>query len=557
MARTATGTKATKARKPSQNTGSPAAGDTVDIRMIPLSKLKLSPQNVRRVPPSDTEEAELLASVRAEGVKQNLVVHPGPKGSFLVDAGGRRLKALQALADAGDIKTDHPVACLVEDAAKATISSTIENTQRVAVHPADQFEAFATLIEEGRTEDEIATKFGVSVALVRRRLKLARVAPEILEAFRAGDLTLECVMAFTLTDHHDRQITVWSAIKDGNAHYPHHIKRLLTESSYSASSKLARFVGIEAYEAAGGTVMSDLFSDFDTTYFERPDLVERLALEKLQDAAEAYTADWKWVDIHLELEHGALRSFGRVRPLEAEPDPALVKELEELHAREEELATNSDQGDFTDEEWEEYEAIEVRVSEIQSLINAARPYAEEDRAIAGVVLTVDRDGSLRIEKGLVKPEDIPQPNPENITHAEVGSRVTSQTSSQPVPVADPAAVLRRADGITAGLADDLRTTRHHILQAHLAADYDVAFDILLYTLCEEAFSYGYRNEALDMSLRRTFAPNAEKLVAGSVVANMLGALKTDLRLEWMKLDKPDDFRALSALPAEDKQALFA
>ena len=63
-------------------------------------------------------------------------------------------------------------------------------------YPADQFEAFDNMIGEGRSEDEIALKFGVSVDLVRRRLKIARVAPEIIEQFRAGDLTLECVNAF-------------------------------------------------------------------------------------------------------------------------------------------------------------------------------------------------------------------------------------------------------------------------------------------------------------------------------------------------------------------------
>ena len=280
--------------------------------MIPLSQLKLSDKNVRKVAPSVAEDAELLASIRAEGVKQNLVVYEGGKNTFCVYAGGRCLKALQTLAEEGAIPKDHPVACLVEDEDRATISSTIENVQRAAMHPADEYEAFATLIDEGRSEEDAAQKFGVPVSKVKRRLKLARVVPEIIDAFRAGDISLECIVAFTLTDHHDRQITVWNSVKDSHYVHAQSIKRLLTETSCSANSKLGKFVGLEAYEAAGGTVMSDLFSDRNTTCFENPDLVERLALEKLQKAVVEFTGLWKWGDAHMELDHGDLRSFGRI-----------------------------------------------------------------------------------------------------------------------------------------------------------------------------------------------------------------------------------------------------
>lgn len=531
-----------------------------EIRMLPLNKLELSPKNVRKVKPSETDDAELLASIRENGVKQNLAGYEDGNGGYLVDAGGRRLKALKQLAEEGAIKQDHLVACLIEDEAEATITSTTENLQRAAMHPADQFVAFDQMIGEGRSEDDIAVKFGVSVDLVRRRLKLARVAPEILEQFRENEITLECVMAFTLTDHHDRQITVWNAVKDGYHVHPHHIKRLLTETAYSAGSKLGRFVGIEAYKEAGGAIMTDLFSEHDNTHLENPELLERLAIEKLQLAAADYVGDWKWVDVHVELEHGAFRSFGHIDPQEVEPDPDLVKEIETLNAREEELAHLNDERDWSDEEHEEYYAIAPRITEIEDQIEAARPYAEEDRAIAGVVITLGHRGDLQVEKGLVRPEDIPVPDPNSdASDSEDGSssRVTAPTSSTPVPVSDPASALRKADGITQGLADDLRTTRHHILRAHLSADYDVAFDVMLYTLCENSFGRRHSTQALDLAIRPFYAPNREKLVAESVSDKMLKALKNDLNLEWMELEKPEDFRALSALPTEDKQALFA
>jgi len=209
MAKTTTRPKPATANK-TEPAGSARPDGAADIRMIPLDHLELSLLNVRKVATSATDDAELLASIRETGLKQNLVVHALSETRFAVDAGGRRLKALQQLAADGNIAVDHAVPCLVEDERNAIVISATENLQRAAMHPADQFEAFDKMIAEGRSEDEIALKFGVSVDLVRRRLKLARVAPEIIEQFRAGDLTLECVMAFTLTDDHDRQLAVWT-----------------------------------------------------------------------------------------------------------------------------------------------------------------------------------------------------------------------------------------------------------------------------------------------------------------------------------------------------------
>ncbi|MBO9448614.1 chromosome partitioning protein ParB, partial [Ruegeria sp. R14_0] len=476
----------------------------------------------------------------------------------------RRLKALKQLAEDSVIPADHPVPCLVDDKRNAILTSATENLQRAAMHPADQFEAFEAMIAEGRSEDEIALKFGVSVDLVRRRLKLARVAPEIIEQFRAGDLTLECVMAFTLTDDHDRQLAVWNAVKGGYHIHPQSIKRHLTETAHSANSAIGRFVGIEAYEAAGGVLLRDLFDDRASAHMENPELLERLAIEKLQAAAKTFEGTWKWVEVHLSVDYGAFRSFGRVYPQDIDPDPDLLTEEERLIAREEELAAKNDGEDWTDAETEEYYAIEPRLREIEALQRERQPYADEDRAIAGVVLTIGHDGALRVEKGLVRPEDIPAAVVPSENSADAGDapspvrpNVTPPTSSTPVPTSDPAATLRKANGISASLADDLRATRQHILRAHLAADFEVAFDAMLYALCEQALGRSYNNEALDISIRPFQAQNREVLHSDTVAQKMLEALEQGLATDWITLEKPENFRAMSALPIAAKQALFA
>jgi len=377
MAKTRTRSKPANQQKTEALTAAASAGTgavrSYEIRMIPLDQLEPSPFNVRKVAACAADDAELIASVRENGIKQNLVVHAVTDKRFAVDAGGRRLNALKRLAEEDIIAADNPVPCLVEDASDAIVTSATENLQRAAMHPADQFEAFESMITEGRTEEGIALKFGVSVDLVRRRLKLARVAPEIIEKFRSNDLTLECVMAFTLTDDHDRQMTVWNAVKDSYHIHPQSIKRHLTETAHSANSSLGRFVGTEAYEAAGGILLRDLFDDKAAAHMENPELLERLAIEKLQVAAKPFETDWKWVEVHLALDYSAFRSFGRVYPQEIEPDAELLAEEISLIAREEELAVQNDGEDWTDEETEEYYAIEPRLREIEALQKERQP----------------------------------------------------------------------------------------------------------------------------------------------------------------------------------------
>ena len=175
------------------------------VRNIPLNKLVLSPANVRKTPPSAAEEAELKASIKARGLKQNLVVHPSAdeKGVLAVTAGGRRLKALQELAAEGVIPADYKVPCLVE-AEAALETSLMENTIRAAMHPADEFVAMAALIDAGETIEAVAARFGVPERHVRQRLRLGKLAPELLDAYRAGDISLDVVTAFTLGADHRR-----------------------------------------------------------------------------------------------------------------------------------------------------------------------------------------------------------------------------------------------------------------------------------------------------------------------------------------------------------------
>lgn len=557
-------TKATASKKANTVKTANSNGDkmaakakTADFQSIPLNLLTLSDNNVRKSAPSEADEKELKNSIVQNGLKQNLIVHTDGKDGYLVDAGGRRLKALQELADEKAIPVDFPVRCLIEEAEDATITSTVENTHRTAMHAADQFEAFKNLIEENRTEEEIATKFGVSVDIVQKRLKLASVAPEILEAFRKDEMHLEKVMAFAITDDHERQLNVWNNTQNGHVH-PNHIKSMLTKDKYAASSKLAKFVGIEVYSQAGGTLTTDLFSDHNSTFLDDTALLERLASEKLNEVAAKYIGDWNWVDALVDTDFNTFRSFGRIYPENSEPNPELADKIDQLRSREDDLFELQQDRDLTKEESEEYNRIDDQVNAIEAQIKDEELYDEDNMKFAGVIVSLNFDGTVIVQKGLVRPEDIASLKADKSDDEGTEPNISNPTTTTAPPASESAAIARRSEGITAGLANDLRSTRHHILRAHIAGDFEVAFDAMLYTICSQALRHKYLSDMpCETTLNSYYDPNQKKLVKDSIAEKMLDAMKADLRLEWMRHKQPEDFKALCQLPTEDKQALFA
>ena len=338
-----------------------------DIRDIPLSQLELSPGNVRKTPADASAFTELKASIAAHGLLENLIAHSIGPGTdsvtrYAVIAGGRRLAAMQALAAEGVLDEDHPVPCsMIGSIVAAEEVSLAENSVRAAMHPADQVEAFRRLADAGSRAAAIAARFGVSERTVEKRLRLGNAAPVLLEAYRAGEIDLETLMAFAITTDQARQTAVWETVsQQGYRPGAWQIKRLLTEDRVPATSAITRFVGIEAYEAAGGRIDRDLFAEEDERgiWFDDPDLLNKLAMDSLQVAARELKTRWKWAEARLDMDWSATAAFGRVRPQPAEPTDGEKAKIERLQTRNDELANMDDDG-WTEELVEEAESNET------------------------------------------------------------------------------------------------------------------------------------------------------------------------------------------------------
>jgi ParB family transcriptional regulator, chromosome partitioning protein len=229
-------------------------------------------------------------------------------GMYEVPAGGCRFQALQLLVKQKRLAKTAPVPCVVRDASTDILAeddSLTENVQRVPLHALDQFRAFKAMRHKGMSDDEIAAAFFVGVNVVKQRLRLAAVSEKLLEVFADDGMSLEQLMAFTVIDDHARQEQVWDAVKDSSNDDPFHIRRMLTERTVRASDKRALFVGLAAYEEAGGTVLRDLFTEDHGGWLESVGLLERLMTEKLQAEAEKIAGEgWKWIEVNADFPYG-------------------------------------------------------------------------------------------------------------------------------------------------------------------------------------------------------------------------------------------------------------
>jgi ParB family chromosome partitioning protein len=532
-------------------------------RDIPFYKLVLSQSNVRRIKAGISVE-ELAEDIARRGLLQGLNVRPvldadgDETGMFEIPAGGRRFQALSLLVKQKRLAKTALIPCIVRDAASDILAeddSLAENMQRVPLHPLDQFRAFVSLREKGHGEEAIAAAFFVTPQIVKQRLKLASVAPALLEVYAEDGMTLEQLMAFTVNPDHVCQVRVWDAVKNSWNKEPYAIRRMLTETSVRASDRRSVFVGIEAYEAAGGIVLRDLFQGDDGGWFEDPALLDRLVADKLQAEAQAIAADgWKWIEVSTDLpygySHGLRRLVGDPSPLSADEAAEHARLLTEYRALEEEY---SGQDEYPEE-------IDTRLSELESAMEAfeQRPLIFDAAEVgrAGVFVTLDRDGSLTVYRGYVRPED--EPREETAVQDAEGAGVIGQGADvggsgwqNPVASVGGTVITLGGQPISADAPDEdddgalrplperlvVELTAHRTLALReaIGRSPDVALTLLLLKLVTDTFrTSSATGSCLEASVRHVYlsaqAPDLKDSIVAKLVDERHTAWEADLPL---------------------------
>jgi len=410
------------------------------------------------------------------------------------------------------------------------------------MHPADQFEAFRDLAEgKGWSGEEIGARFGVSPALVRRRMRLGAVSPQLMAAYRAEALTLDQLMAFAVSEDHTRQEQVFADLSYNRS--PAFIRKMMTEHEVETSDRRARYVGVEAYEAAGGRVRRDLFSEDGQGWFEDAVLLDRLALEKLTDEAEAVRAaeGWLWAEGRLEFpyDHGCRRVY----PHAVEPDSETKARLETLAEEYDAIVAACGDDNLSEEQDARLEVLDAELS------SACPDQYDPDAVARGGLFAVLAHEGVRIERGFIRAED--EALPENEPDAGGDTSGDGERDAD----TDNADRTETRKTLSERLVADLTAHRTAALRDALAEQPLVAFLAALHALTLRTFYRG-RDTCLDLRVSTLALDGHAEGLADTAAGRSLEA-----RHALWAGQLPDDPEALmatlQALPDEGRLALFA
>ncbi|HGD7872459.1 TPA: ParB/RepB/Spo0J family partition protein, partial [Escherichia coli] len=471
-----TKTERKSSRKPSkvQETALSALLAQTEEVSVPLASLIKSPLNVRTVPYSAESVSELADSIKGVGLLQNLVVHALPGDRYGVAAGGRRLAALNMLAERGILTADWPVRVKVIPQELATAASMTENGHRRDMHPAEQIAGFRAMAQEGKTPAQIGDLLGYSPRHVQRMLKLADLAPVILDALAEDRITTEHCQALALENDTARQVQVFeAACQSGWGGKPdvRVIRNLITESEVAvAGNSKFRFVGADAFSP--DELRTDLFSDDEGGYVDRVALDAAL-LEKLQAVAEHLreAEGWEWCAGRME-PVGECREDAGAYCCLPEPEAVLTEAEEE---RLNELMTRYD---APENQCDESDLLEAEMKLMRCMAKV-RAWTPEMRAGSGVVVSW-RYGNVCVQRGVqLRSED------DAADDADRTEQVQEKAS---------------VEEISLPLLTKMSSERTLAVQAALMQQPDKSLTLLAWTLCLNVFGSGAYSKPAQISL---------------------------------------------------------
>jgi ParB family chromosome partitioning protein len=541
-------------------------------RDIPFNKLVLSQSNVRRVKAGVSIE-QLAESIALRTLLQSLSVRAvvdadgQETGMFEVPAGGRRYRALELLVKQKRMTKTQPVPCVVRDDGIAEDDSLAENDERIGLHPLDQFRAFQALHDGGMSEEDIAARHFVTPAIVKQRLRLASVSAKLHDVYAEDGMTLEQLMAFAVTPDQARQEQVWDNASRSQLDEPYQIRRMLTENTVRASDRRAQFIGLEAYEKAGGAVMRDLFEHDDGGWLQDVPLLDRLVTEKLKAEAEIIAAEgWKWITVAVNFPFGHTDDLRELDGIQADLTDEERATIDALKTEFDKLEADYQDADELPDE------VDQRLGEIEAALSVfeAQPmiYDPADIARAGVFVSIDDEGVLSADRGYVRPED----EAPVVVDVGVEAAVGGETANgEGAAVSVPGTVITVGgapvepeddeDDAIKPLPDRLITelTAHRTLALRnaLANDPAVAFAAVLHNFVLATFyRFATSSGCLEIAVRSPTLPAQAPGMNDSVSAKAI-EMRHDAWKVRLPKEEGDLWDTLIAFDATDRSSLFA
>lgn len=473
---------------------------------VRASQLVVSPYQVRQKARSTDYVEGLVASIKAQGLMHALTVHEMPKKKgpqlYGVTAGGGRNEAIQLLLTRNLIDDERDlVRVTLTPVEHAYALSLAENVHREPLHAADEFVGFKRMIDGGESIEDTAAAFGVAPLVVQRRLRLANVEPSFIELFRADEIDLAQLMALATTDNHELQKEVWESAHGYQRNAQHLRAAIVGERIDASKNPLAKFVGIDAYVAAGGALERDLFShDGASGIIADGLLLQRLAMEKLQQQIDPVRAEgWSWVEVASSFTHTEKNTYREAKQTQRKPTPEESQRLDAIDTELSALLEKQDDADLTDEESARYDVLEAEQNDIEERFYS---YAPEAMAHAGAVVTISDIGALKIVRGLVRKEDV---------------KALARDTAQPN---DSAAPSKPAAEFSERLFQRITAHQTLAMQSQLASAPTVALAVLIAELAGDVFGHQMHGSyGLDVTLRAArLEQHAENLAENPALA---------------------------------------
>ncbi len=527
------------------------------IQFVPLNRLTTSQHNVRRTDRKADIDA-LAASIAAVGLLQNLTVTHASMDKYEVVAGARRLAALKSLAKAGAIARDFAVPCQVIKSEGASEASLVENVHRVAMNVMDEVEAFSALIDGGLSLDDVARRFGCTQRLVEQRLALAALSPKLKKAYRRTELSLDAARAFCIEPDQEKQEAVFKSMNKPVNHAPS-VRAHLTQGRMKASDRLAKFVGLEAYELAGGGLTRDLF-DEGAVFVNDPALISRLADERLETMrAKFLSAGWGWVNINLgngSFASGARRIYSSRRPL-SDAEQQMLDEMDHILAEYEEKLEDAEEDD---PRWGDRDAL---AEKRQDFIDAFQEWDRELIRLAGVVISLDYDGRASFAFGIVTKADesalkkvlVARENSEKAAGA--GLPDDSDAELAAADVKRPPWEEENGQQLRKSLVLQLTAARARALRLEVSVNPDIALALTVFALARRALA-GCPVTGLEIHAAHVCVTDDPTLEQSRVLLNDILPAEPEAQLDWvLERDRSELLRILAVVTASSLDLVHA
>ena len=504
---------------------------TIDngVQKFRLADTYVSEHNprVNEEPVQDSIEA-LAQTIIASGLIQNLCGLVDDAGLVGIVAGRRRWHALQiAVKERPDLEVIDIK--ITPDLETALGWAMLENTQREEMDIVDEIRAYAGSQQRGLSVAQIAKAYCVTEAHVYRRAALGKLPCPVLDALKAGQISLSDAQAFTICDDEARQLAVLEDALSIGWWNAHQIKEALNDDKLDADCRLMRYVGIEAYKAVGGTLDTNLF-DEDATVAD-PDTLETLFKSQMDAEAEAYRIEQKfaWVEV---IYDGTVNAYDLTTDGSYSLLAPIPGELaEDQQARFDEL---------DDELW--WQLDEDHKAELKALRKVLEgTFSDAQRAMCGAVVYVNHQGIMNCVDGLVKAE--------GRDGAVAAGFLKSDALEAAEKAAEAAVTKAEKPAFSAKFVDDMTAIRLAAVQTALLRKPEMVLDLLAFGL-SRGNRWGNETMAVRFDMERNKPEQEDD--AFNLAVELGGALADDDDAE--ALDTADAFAAFVASGKKTRNA---